>query len=46
MPKKKKNFKQKLAEFTYTRPSMDKRFMTLKKNLGEVSSILNEKKKS
>lgn len=45
MAKKKKNFKQKLSEFAYEKPSMDKRVMSLKKNLGEVSSMLNDKKK-
>lgn len=45
MANKKKNFKQKLAEITYTKPAMEKRIMTLRKNLNEVSSLLNEKKK-
>lgn len=45
MAKKKKNFKQKLAEITYTKPSMEKRFLTLRKNFNEVSSMLNDKKK-
>ncbi len=45
MPKKKKNFKQKLSEFAYAKPSMDKRVMSLKKNVLEISSMLNDKKK-
>ena len=45
MVKKKKNYKQKLAEVTYTKPSMEKRILTLRKNFNEISSLLNEKKK-
>lgn len=46
MPKKKKDIKQKFSEYTYARPAMDKRFLELKKHLGEVSSMLNDKKKN
>lgn len=46
MPKKKKDIKQKFSEYTYARPTMDKRFLELKKHLGEVSSMLNDKKKN
>ena len=45
MPKKKNNMKKKLSEITYNNPSVGKHLMAIKKNLGEVSSMLNEKKK-
>lgn len=45
MANRKKNFKQKLAEITYTKPAMEKRILNLRKSLNEISSILNEKKK-
>ncbi len=44
MARKKKNIKQKIAEFTYNKPSMDQRVLTMKKHFGEISSILNDKK--
>ena len=45
MPKHKKGFKQKVSEFTYNRPSMDKHFGKIQKGMSEVSSLLNDKKK-
>ena len=45
MPKKKNNMKKKLSEITYNKPSVGKHLMDIKKGLGEVSSMLNEKKK-
>ena len=45
MPKRKKDLKQKLSEFTYSKPSMDKRLLGLKKNFGEIVSMLNDKNK-
>ena len=45
MAKKRKVGKQKLLEFIYMRPSIDKRFSELQKSFNEISSILNESKK-
>lgn len=45
MSKRKKNLKQKLSELTYAKPVIDKRVLGLKKNLHEISGILNDKKK-
>lgn len=45
MPKRKKRLKQKLSELTYAKPVVDKHVLELKKNLREISGILNEKKK-
>lgn len=45
MGRRKKNIKQKLSEFTYGKPIMDKRLVDLKKGLCEISDMLNEKNK-
>ena len=41
----KKNLKQKMSDFTYSKPSMDKRFQELRKSFKEVSDLLGDKKK-
>lgn len=45
MSRRKKDFKQKLSEFTYQKPALDKHFRQLKKGMDEVCSILIDKKK-
>ena len=46
MAKKGNSMQRKVSEFTYTRPSIDKRFLKIKKNFNEVTSMLNETKKT
>ena len=45
MPGRKKDFKQKLGEMTYGKPDLEKRVLAMRKNFGEISSMLNDKKK-
>ena len=45
MPKKQNNITRKLATFSYNRPALGKHLTEIKKNMGEISSLLNEKKK-
>ena len=45
MPKKQNPIKKKLVEISYNKPAISKHLLDIKKNFGEVSSMLNEKKK-
>lgn len=45
MPKKKNTLKNKLAVFSYNKPSLGRHLTEIKKNMDEISSMLNEKKK-
>lgn len=43
--KRKKPMKQQLLEISYNKPAVDKRIVSLKKSIGEVSSLINGKNK-
>lgn len=45
MGKGKKSLKIKAGEITYKMPTLDKKMLQFKKSLGEVSAIINGKKK-
>lgn len=43
--KRKKSIKQQILQITYSKPAMDKKVVSLKQSLGELSAILNSKNK-
>lgn len=45
MPKKKNSITKKLVTFSYNKPAVGRHFLEIKKNLEEISSMLNDKKK-
>ena len=42
--KRKKSMKQKMAEFSYKKPVLEKKIKTIEKSVKEVNKILNENK--
>lgn len=42
--KRKKTIKQKVAEFSYKKPALEKKMKTIEKSVKEVNKILNENK--
>lgn len=45
MAKRKKGVSQKLSDFTYTKPALNNRMLSLKKNFKEIASMLESKEK-
>ena len=39
--KRKKSMRQQILEVSYNKPAVDKRIVSLKKSIGEVSSLIN-----